>query len=174
MSACIDVEMFPICFFREGLLQYIHQELFCTSSVSITCHATTVRLLLSFFFVTASPKYRSHSVSLGAPPFPSPQSKEIFKKNTPVCSSGDVMSCSHAGDRDHAACPFCRGRGKRRGGDASEGPSLTSPPGWAPYCWGCPVTERTKKSRRCPRSSPKSPIQRKTPEGQKMSGSNNM
>ena len=41
---------------------------------------------------------------------------------------------------------------------------FTSPPGWVPYCWGCPVTERTKKSRRCPRSSRESPTQRKTPE----------
>lgn len=46
-------------------------------------------------------------------------------------------------------------------------PRFTSPPGWVPYCSGCPVTEKTKKSRRCPRSSREIPIQRKTPESRK-------
>lgn len=40
---------------------------------------------------------------------------------------------------------------------------FTSPPGLVPYCWGCPVTERTAKSRRCLKSCQETPTQRKTP-----------
>lgn len=50
-------------------------------------------------------------------------------------------------------------------GSNGHGPplGLTSPPDWVPYCSGCPVAERTKMSRRCPKSFRESLIQRKTP-----------
>lgn len=87
----------------------------------------------------------------------------VRKKNAlPTEISGDVMSWSHARDRDHAATVLAGGMTIRSGG-----PRFTSPPGWVPYCSGCPVTEKTKKSRRCPRSSREIPIQRKTPESRK-------
>lgn len=58
--------------------------------------------------------------------------------------------------------------GAEGGGSGSDGHrpplGLTSPPGWVPYCSGCPVAERTTMSRRCLKSFQESPIQRKTPE----------
>lgn len=87
----------------------------------------------------------------------------------------EVMSCSHAGGTtgDHAATVFLQMLKKNEQGEKKKkktSPYFTSPPGWGPYCWGCPVTGRTKKSRRCPRSSPESPTRRTTPVVGKRAG----
>lgn len=105
-------------------------------------------------------KEKEKSESIGALLVPTSACQEKNALSTE--NSGDVMSWSHARDRDHAATVLAGGMTIRSGW-----PRFTSPPGWVPYCSGCPVTEKTKKSRRCPRSSREIPIQRKTPESRK-------
>lgn len=123
------------------------------------------------FLSMKAPKRKKKSESIGAFFLQSSTCLEIKKKkkHSPFCSLSDVMSWSHArrGGEPGSCCNCpCRrmGQGGRGGPTGLSGPRFTSPLGWVPYCWGCPVTERTKKSRRCPRSSRESPIQRKTPE----------
>lgn len=161
MSIWITVEMFPICFWRlvccnisigrysvhlRSLYQ-VMQQLFCL----VFCQwklrkkrkkkKSRSQLVLSWFRLLRVRKKNAFSTE----------------------NSGDVMSWSHARDRDHAATVLAGGMTIRMDG----WPRFTSPPGWVPYCSGCPVTEKTKKSRRCPRSSREIPIQRKTPESRK-------
>lgn len=78
------------------------------------------------------------------------------------------VSCSiiHSLVRGVFAHP-CGRHGWERGAPSWPRSPLTCRRDSVPYCSACPVAATTGRSHHCPRSCPKSPIQRKTPAGAK-------
>lgn len=142
---------------RRALSWYIHLKGFCTKVFLRINHATTV------FSVFVNQNSTNRKPNLGQRRLSFLLLTCVWGGQFPLCSLDEVMSWSHAGGggeggvTDHAAIVLA----EREGGM----PRLcfTSPPGLVPYCWGCPVTERTEKLRRCLKSFQETPTQRKTP-----------
>lgn len=158
-----------LCFYHGSLYSNIHWKVFCTWSLSLSSHATLA-------FAQSLPiKKKLHQkkkkTKWGKTESFFVPSQKIFQKKKILSGRCDKLATwSHAGLRgggwDHAATVLAEERaGEMRSLEVEEerGPRFTSPPGWGPYCWGCPVTARTEKSRRFPMSSRESPTQRRTP-----------